>query len=575
MPYKELNNNVKISKAQTHYPIHSKGGGTLKKSRPRTPLYCTAEPGTKEWREYQAGRLESIKNLKARKHFMKENASLINQIRLLARNSKSDTDAAKQEEIFSEVDANGNQYDVNDDNFKRERTLPSRGRSTVKKGILKKSLSSSSISINSIRQRDQSSQLRWKEPVIQTPPINLHINFTGKRSGSVKKSFERFPKLMSATSVSSKGRITTSGKFSKSKETRNGGGVSKTNKQAGIARDNKGSKSKLKPSKASSFTIVNPTGSKTVNAVRRESQVKTTYVRGFGHKRIVSPSPVGNKVKVRPSTSQVLSKWSAQNQAAKTASDAKPPQSTRTISNARRNLNVLDHSSSNGNAIIGNHDQAASSLSDFITRAKLCGNLPAFPDLKICNVLPGTADWDNYWDNFNGQVAQYNKSMDKYTRGMSEFSQELEAFSRKLKRSTLDDLVFQAQLGMLPGEKKPPMLRQLLTLPLTLVGPYVIKRDIKSKGVSSPTVVHLTSFDHQSFRMEISLVALQGKDDEDSKYNMLLVRIELSPKTTPEGSVVTYKEEIQIAVPPEKNVFADLQVSSSLQNSGKIIINGK
>lgn len=92
-----------------------------------------------------------------------------------------------------------------------------------------------------------------------------------------------------------------------------------------------------------------------------------------------------------------------------------------------------------------NNNYHPDSLSDFVTKVKESSEPPKFPDLQVCNVLPGTPDWDIYWEHFNSEIDSYNKAVEKYSRGMSEFSDELEEYSRKLKRETLDDLAFQAQ----------------------------------------------------------------------------------------------------------------------------------
>lgn len=61
------------AQAQTtpKYPSNNKN------ERPRTPLYCTAEPGSQEWRQYQADRLRAIRDLKEKR---KETETLLNQV---------------------------------------------------------------------------------------------------------------------------------------------------------------------------------------------------------------------------------------------------------------------------------------------------------------------------------------------------------------------------------------------------------------------------------------------------------------------------------------------------------------
>lgn len=155
------------------------------------------------------------------------------------------------------------------------------------------------------------------------------------------------------------------------------------------------------------------------------------------------------------------------------------------------------------------------------------------------------------------------------------------------------------RLGLRPGDKKPPMLRKPIFPPLTMIGSYMIKRNIKSKDIASPISIHLTSYDHKTFRMEISINKSTSLSSgsipvsnveymelvpnetyfvrADGKFNMLFVKIVL-PQKYNSNDATTYKEEVQIGVPPGKSVFedlSDLQMSSALLNKGRIIINGK
>lgn len=120
----------------------------------------------------------------------------------------------------------------------------------------------------------------------------------------------------------------------------------------------------------------------------------------------------------------------------------------------------------------------------------------------------------------------------------------------------------------------------------------MIQRKIKTKTLPSPTIVHLTSFDHQSFRLEIGLdpgfnesgpleyKPLQLIPNEtyfisiDCKFNTLSVKVAL-PSTARPPATNVYKEEILIVCPDEKSACKDLQVSSSQLDGGRIIVNGK
>jgi hypothetical protein len=128
------------------------------------------------------------------------------------------------------------------------------------------------------------------------------------------------------------------------------------------------------------------------------------------------------------------------------------------------------------------------------------------------------------------------------------------------------------------GDKgsKPPLLRQALTQPITLIGGYMIRRvtkddkNLENNGVN----LVLTTFDHKGFSLEIMFDQLVTDVDSygikiEKTYNLLI--ISLKSKTAPEGAEIEVKEEIHIGAPMGKRVEG-LQIGHPMQNGGKIII---
>jgi hypothetical protein len=70
---------------------------------------------------------------------------------------------------------------------------------------------------------------------------------------------------------------------------------------------------------------------------------------------------------------------------------------------------------------------------------------PKFPDIPVCNVHPGTPEWDLYWEEYTKKVASYTKSMTDYSNRFNEFTRDLKGYESNLKAAEMADKAFQLQ----------------------------------------------------------------------------------------------------------------------------------
>ncbi|CAL8113235.1 unnamed protein product [Orchesella dallaii] len=191
---------------------------------------------------------------------------------------------------------------------------------------------------------------------------------------------------------------------------------------------------------------------------------------------------------------------------------------------------------------------------------------PVLPELQVCDVLPGTASWDNYWTDFNKKVKDYYVSIEQYSQGLDgllDGVEDVKLYKQELRRRYLDEAAMRISMGI--PSPKPPLIRQPLKDTID-IGGYIIRAlggDVAG--------AFITTYDHSSFRLEIQVERIDSELDSisiDTKSNTMTINIPSSQKGP------AFRKLIQISVPSYKKV-RNLEIGNPLYNGGKMIITGK
>ncbi|ODM92734.1 hypothetical protein Ocin01_13948 [Orchesella cincta] len=191
---------------------------------------------------------------------------------------------------------------------------------------------------------------------------------------------------------------------------------------------------------------------------------------------------------------------------------------------------------------------------------------PVLPELEVCNVLPGTPGWDQYWADFTKKVGDYYLAVEKYSSRMDDLldgSEDAKLYRQELQRRQLDETALRVSMGI--AAPKPPLIRQPLKDTIE-IGGYIIR--VLGGDVSG---VFITTYDHNSFRLEIQVERLDSDLDSisiDTKSNTMTINIPSNQKAP------VFRKLIQISVPSYKKV-QNLEIGNPLYNGGKMIVTGK
>jgi len=124
---------------------------------------------------------------------------------------------------------------------------------------------------------------------------------------------------------------------------------------------------------------------------------------------------------------------------------------------------------------------------------------------------------------------------------------------------------------MKPGANKPPLMRHIISEPITRVAGYTIRRVRNKKSTGAIASILITTFDHKGFRLDIDHSKLLTDVNSysvkaDKEYNLIVISLFDGPKLASNAT-----EEIHIGVPMEKSV-EDVIIGSPVNNGGRIVV---
>jgi len=193
---------------------------------------------------------------------------------------------------------------------------------------------------------------------------------------------------------------------------------------------------------------------------------------------------------------------------------------------------------------------------------------PKFPTVDLCNVFPGTEEWDKYWEKFNGLITSYYAEMDEYLKSMNDFTMDLEDYSKELRKIQMGNAAFAMKLGMNPNYKSTASISpkngssaQFTNAPLE-PGIYNINGYIIKSGGARIPGLRLTTLGVDGFSLELDLIEIGVELKQitvESEYNVMTLTV---PSKPPTGKA----RIIQIGVPNRSRV-SDLSLKESQRTS--------